>query len=73
MALLLLLVSSRKRALERLKASTGDARHDMSERQRTTVALVKGMVVLLLEYIPSLFLCGFFGSQPQLGKPTELG
>ena len=31
----------------------------MSERQRTTIALVKGMVVLLLEYILALFLCGF--------------
>ena len=59
MAALLVLASSCKPALERLKASTGDARPDMSERQRTTIALVKGMVVLLLEYIPALFLCGF--------------
>ena len=48
-----------KPALERLKASTGDARPNISDRLRTTIALVKGMVVLLLEYIPSLFLCGF--------------
>ena len=31
----------------------------MFERQRTTIALVKGMVVLLLEYIPVLLLCVF--------------
>ena len=56
---LLVPVSSCKRALERLKASIGDARPDMSKRQRTTIAVVKGMVVLLLEYIPALFLSGF--------------
>ena len=71
MAALLLLVSSRKPALEHLKASTGDARHDMFERQKTTVALVKGMVVLLLEYLPALFLYGFSGSQPQMGKNSD--
>ena len=73
MGALLVLVSSCKPALERLKASTGDARPDMSERQWTTIALVKGMVVLLMEYIPALFLCGFSGSQLQLGKATEYG
>ena len=57
MAALLVLVSSCEPALERLKAPTGDARPDMSERQRTTI--VKGIVVVLLEYIPALFLCGF--------------
>ena len=42
MAALLVLVTSCKPALERLKASTGDARPDMSKRQRTTIALSKG-------------------------------
>ena len=55
----LVLVSSCKPSLERLKASTSDSRPNMSERHRTTIALVKGMVVLLLEYIPAQFLCGF--------------
>ena len=59
MAALLVLVSSCKPTLECLKASTGAARLDMSERQRTTIALVKGMVVLLIEYISPLVLCGF--------------
>ena len=54
MAALLVLVSSCKPALERLK-STGDARPDMSERRRT----VKGMVVLVMEYIRALIVCGF--------------
>ena len=72
MAALLVLVSSCYPALERLKAPTGDAPPDMSGRQRTTIALVEGMVVFL-EYIPALFLCGFPCSQLQVGKPTELG
>ena len=58
MAALLVLVSSCKPALARLKASAGDARPDMSERQRSTIALVKGRVVLLLEYTLAVFLCG---------------
>ena len=59
MAALLVLVRSFKPALERLKASTGDARPHMCKRQRTTIALLKGMVLLLLEYIAAPFLCGY--------------
>ena len=55
MAALVVPVSSCKPALERLKASTGDTRPDMSERPQTTIALVKGTVVLLR----ALFLSGF--------------
>ena len=58
MAALLVAVSSCTPALARLAASTGDARPCMSPIQRTTVAKVKGLVVLLMEYIPALFLCG---------------
>ena len=68
MAALLVLVSSCKPALERLKAFTGDARPKMCERQRATIVLVKGMVVVLLEYIPALFLRGFLVRSPNLAN-----
>ena len=58
MAALLVLVSSCKLAFQRLMASTDDARADMSQRQRTTIALVKNMDVLPLECLLALFLCG---------------
>ena len=59
MATLLVMVSSCNPAMEHLRVSTDDAHLDMCERQRTTIALVKGMVVLLMEYIHALFVCGF--------------
>ena len=59
MAALFVPLSSCEPALERLKASTGNACPHMSERQRSTIALVKGMVVLLMEHIPAIFLCRF--------------